>query len=70
MISHSLNGGIAMMRHVPDIRRLGELLEAECAGLPFDRCQARELACHLAEACPEICNSLRRISERMTERPH
>lgn len=48
-----------------DMRRLSELLEDECAGRPFDRAQAHALAAHLAESCPEMGQTMRRISERM-----
>ena len=58
-----------MMSHLPVMRRLCQLLEDECAGRPFDRHQARELAHHLAEICPEMRQSLRRISDRMDEHP-
>lgn len=59
-----------MLAHVPDVRRLAALLEDECAGRPFDRHQAAELARHLADICPEMGQSLRRISERMEPAIH
>jgi len=54
-----------MHQLLSDMRRLSELLEAECADRPFDRSQAHTLASHLAEACPEMGQTMRRISDRM-----
>lgn len=48
-----------------DMRRLSELLEEECAGRPFDRSQAHSLASQLAEVCPEMSQTMQRITERM-----
>ncbi|AVM74183.1 hypothetical protein [Magnetospirillum gryphiswaldense] len=54
-----------MHQLLSDMRRLSELLEAECADRPFDRSQAHTLASHLAETCPEMGQTMRRISDRM-----
>jgi len=54
-----------MIQLLSDMRRLSELLEDECAGRPFDRHQAHSIAAHLAEACPEMGQTMRRISDRM-----
>lgn len=54
-----------MLQLLTDMRRLSELLEDENAGRPFDRIQAHSLAAHLAENCPEMSQTMRRISDRM-----
>ena len=54
-----------MLDLLRDMRRLSELLEDECAGRPFDRAQAHALAANLAESCPEMGQTMHRISERM-----
>lgn len=54
-----------MLQVLNDMRRLSELLEEECAGRPFDRAQAHSLASNLAETCPEMGQTMHRISERM-----
>lgn len=54
-----------MIQLLTDMRQLSELLEDECAGRPFDRFRAHNLAAHLAETCPEMGQTMHRISERM-----
>ena len=54
-----------MIQVLSDMRRLSELLEEECAGRPFDRSQAHFIAARLAEICPEMGQTMRRISDRM-----
>lgn len=54
-----------MLQLLSDMRRLSELLEDECAGRPFDRSQAHNLASNLAEICPEMGQTMQRITERM-----
>ena len=54
-----------MLQLLSEMRRLSELLEDECAGRPFDRAQAHNLAANLAESCPEMGQTMRRISDRM-----
>jgi len=50
---------------IPELRELGEHLEAECEGRPFDRRRAHALARRLAEHHPEIRATMYRVSERM-----
>ncbi|BAE49896.1 hypothetical protein [Paramagnetospirillum magneticum] len=48
------------------IKRLTDLIEAEYHGRDFDRHEAYRLAMTLAEASPEIRDTMRRVASRMT----
>lgn len=54
-----------MLHLMNDMRKLSRLLEAESEGHPFDRAEARDLANKLAQACPDMGQSMRRICDRM-----
>jgi hypothetical protein len=56
-----------MLHLFPELKELGEHLEAEAEGRPFDRRRAHHLAARVAELHPDIRNTMQRVGERLGE---
>ncbi|MBF0326985.1 hypothetical protein [Magnetospirillum moscoviense] len=56
-----------MTHMIPELRELGEHLEAEAEGRPFDRRRAHVLAHRIAERHPDIRKTMNLLVERLGE---